>query len=89
MKPYFEAARIAMNEDTKEEFEYPTVILWRNVQRVELGVDDDTPFKNREPKAVAFCGEGNVWLLMPYEELRDRWIAWLDANDMQLAFSRQ
>lgn len=87
MKPYLDATRIATDETTKEEFEYPVVLLWASVSRVEHGPEDGS-FKNKAPKTVLFTPEGNVWILAPFQEIRTAWTAWIDANGIQLTFSR-
>lgn len=85
-KPYFEVTRIALNEDTKEEFEYKTMLLWCEVVRIEVGVDDDS-FKNKDVKTVIFMSEGSIWALAAYEDIRKAWAEWLDAaNNIQSVF---
>lgn len=84
--PYFEATRIAMNEDTKEEFEYATVLLWCNVARIEEAAGDT--FKNEAAKCVIFTPEGSIWVLTPYQEVRATWLKWLDAaSNIQSVFT--
>lgn len=84
-RPYFEAVRIAMDEDTKEEFEYKTAFLWCNVARIEEP-DHDT-FKNQQPKSVVITSEGCIWILTPFEEVRAAWFDWLnDATQIQSVF---
>ena len=86
IKPWFESVRIARDSDTREEFEYPTVLLWCNVMRLEGAAGDD--FKNTAPKCVVFTNEGNIWLLTPYAEVRAAWLAWLDAaSNIQSVFT--
>jgi hypothetical protein len=76
-KPYFETIRIARDSDTKQEFEYSTMILWADVNRIEEPAGDD--FKNEAPKAVIFMKtECSIWVLTPYEKVRDLWKEFLD-----------
>jgi hypothetical protein len=85
MKPYFEAVRIAMDEDTKEEFEYKTTLLWCNVARLEEPTSDT--FKNEAPKCVIVMQEGSVWVLTPYEVVLAEWVKWLNAaSNIQSVF---
>jgi hypothetical protein len=87
LKPYYEATRIALNEDTKQEYEFETMLLWCTVTRIEAGVDDDS-FKNRAPKTVIFTDDGSVWILAEYKEVRKAWAKWLDsASNIQSAFT--
>jgi hypothetical protein len=86
IKPYFEAIRIAMDEDTKEEFEYKKILLWCSVARLEEPTGDT--FKNESPKCVIMTEEGSVWVLTPYEEVRTAWLKWLDAaSNIQSVFT--
>ncbi|RZJ86707.1 MAG: hypothetical protein EOO60_13105 [Hymenobacter sp.] len=86
IKPYFEAVRIAMDEDTHEEFEYKTVLLWCSVMRLEEPSGDT--FKNEAPKCVIKTDEGALWVLTPYEEVRAEWLRWLDAaSNIQSVFT--
>lgn len=87
IKPYFEAVRIALNEDTKEEFEYDVMLLWRAVNQIEIGVDDEA-FKNKASKTVIITDHGSVWVLADYLTVKKAWVQWLDAaSNIQSVFT--
>lgn len=77
VKPYLETTRIARDADTREEFEYLTMILWADVTRIEEPAGDD--FKNEAPKSVIFMStESSIWVLTPYKQVSAMWKEFLD-----------
>jgi hypothetical protein len=78
--PYFEAVRIAMDENTKEEFEMPTVLLFSSIERIEKPAPNDDVFQHRGAKCIVIqTGNVSLWLLMDYDLMRSMWLEWLDA----------
>lgn len=87
--PYFESVRIAMDENTKEEFVMPTVILFSAIERIEKPDPKDDVFQCRAAKAIAKLHSGTtLWLVMEYDLLRTLWLEWLDAaSNIQSVFT--
>jgi hypothetical protein len=85
-KPYFEAVRISRNQDSGVECEARVTILFCDIVRVQEPEDDD--FKNQCAKCVVYLSGGlTPWLLLPYDEMKAAWVAWLDAaSNIQSVF---
>lgn len=89
IKPYFEAERICLDENTKEEFTMKSTLLFCHITRVEEPAPNDDTFQNRGLKTVVFLDTGHTpWLLVPYAELVKLWQQWLDAaSNIQSVFT--